>query len=566
MSKYKPVFGQKCCRNGQKAVLLIGFLFLQSAAFAQNARYFIEFIDKRNSPYSVDRPLEFLSQRSVNRRVQQRIAVMKKDLPVNPAYLQAVRSAGARVWYTSRWMNGALIEADPAALGRVRQLPFVRTQSVEEKVTEMLQTGPSHTGTQQVEKSAEGHQIFQTTNPPAYGAASPQLNMLEVNTMHSLDYTGKNIHIAVLDGGFRNADQLPFFRHLISENRILGTYDFVNKEKSVFEDEAHGMQVLSAIGAFQPGELVGPAYGSAFWLLRTEDSSGEYRVEEVNWLIAAEFADSVGVDILHSSLGYNLFDDHSMDYNQRQMDGETALVTKAADMAAATGMLVVVSAGNEGDDPWRTISAPADADSVLAVGAVDARGFRVPFSSIGPSADGRVKPDIAAMGQGTVVGEPDGSIGTSSGTSFAAPLVTGLAAGLWQAFPQLTNMEVISYLKRSGSQSTRPDSLLGYGIPNFSKALELANRDYGKDQPMGYLSPNPLRGETFTLWLNARMQKVPVTVQLFDMTGRAVAEKYLSNPARQNNLDFTTASLRQGLYLVRLISAGQSTTLKLIKW
>ncbi len=566
MVQNKPLSGKKGCRIGRQLVLILGCLVWQAAAFSQNARYFIRFTDKNNSPYAVSRPAEFLSQRSIDRRVRQQIAVTARDLPPNPAYVQAVRQTGARVWYTSRWMNGALVEADATTLTRLRRLPFIVTESTEDRVTEAMPTETLRTGRQGTPPATvPAGRTGQVPDPAEYGASATQLSMLGVNRMHQLGYTGKDVHVAVLDGGFRNADRLPFFSQMVGEGRLLGTYDFVAGEERVFEDEAHGMQVLSAMAAYQSGEIIGPAYDAAFWLLRTEDGNGEHRVEEVNWLIGAEFADSVGVNIIQSSLGYNLFDDPAMDYRRRDLDGNTAFVTRAADLAAATGILVVASAGNEGNDAWRTITAPADGDSVLAVGAVDARGSLAAFSSIGPSADRRVKPDVSAMGQATVVGLPNGSVGTSNGTSFAAPLVAGLAAGLWQAFPQLTNFEVMNYLRRSASQATRPDSLLGYGIPNFQKAFDLATRDHGANQPIGYLSPNPVAGESVTLWVNAQAWDKPLTVGVFDATGKAVAEQYMARPALYNRLDLGTTALSQGLYLVRLSSAGRSTTLKLVK-
>ncbi len=551
--------------SGKRLYLLVLFCLIHSFALAQNPRYFIQFTDKANSPYSVNRPQEFLSGRAIERRQKQRIVITVRDLPVNPAYLEAIRSAGARVWYPSRWMNGALVEGDAAAMSRVRTLPFVKPESAAETVSQAL---PSESPKPNVRQAQSFSQEGQTTETavPAYGPSGTQLNMLGVDKMHRQGYTGRGMQIAVLDGGFRNADRLPFFSHLFAEGRILGTYDFVDREESVYENEAHGMQVLSAIAALQPGALVGPAYEAGFWLLRTEDSRSEHRIEEVNWLIGAEFADSAGVDIINSSLGYNIFDNPASDYRPRDMNGQIAFSTRAADMAAATGILVVTSAGNEGNDAWRTITAPADGDSVLAVGAVDQGGLLAPFSSVGPSADRRIKPELAAMGRGTVLGRPDGSTGTSNGTSFSAPLITGLAAGLWQAFPELTNMEVISYLQRSATQANRPDSLLGYGIPDFARAYELAYRERKPNQSLGYFSPNPVVGEDIvTLWVNVQALGQPLTLQWFDASGRAVAEQRIATPALQNRISIPPAALPRGLYLIRLTSPGRQNTVKLIR-
>jgi subtilisin family serine protease len=274
-----------------------------------------------------------------------------------------------------------------------------------------------------------------------YGLSTNQVSMIGADIMHQQGFTGKGMSIAVFDSGFRNAHLLPAFRHVFTSNRILATYDFVNKEESVYEDDEHGLRVFSAMAAYVPGQIIGTAYEAEYLLFRTEDASSEFRIEEINWLLAAEYADSAGVDVINSSLGYNYFSNPGMNYSRADMDGNTALVTRAADMAAATGMLVVVSAGNEGDDPWQTVAAPADADSVLSVGAVDRDGLYATFSSRGPTADGRIKPEVVAQGRGTVLSAASGNTVSSNGTSYSSPVLAGMATGFWQAYPHLTNME-----------------------------------------------------------------------------------------------------------------------------
>ncbi len=545
-----------------RRLFYVAFLIfsLGGSVIAQNSKYLIEFTDKHNSPFSLGRPTEFLSQRSIDRRIRQNIPLTNRDLPVNAAYVKAVRELGAHVWYTSRWMNAVLVETDEPTLAKISKLPFVKSPAGP-RVAGARFKNTGGTGTNQEYSNIDDKQWGIT--PADYGNALTQVAMLGADKMHEEGFTGKGLQIAVLDGGFRNADKLPFFTHLFTEKRILGTYDFVQNERSVYEDDSHGMQALSAIAAYQPGVMIGTGYDASFWLLRTEAGGSESRVEEVNWLIGAEFADSVGADILHSSLGYNTFDDPTTNYRQSDMDGNTAISTKAADFAASVGILVVVSAGNEANDAWKKITAPADADSALAVGAVDRNGQWARFSSLGPSADQRVKPDVAAQGQGTTLGRTDGSVGTSNGTSFSAPLLSGLAAGFWQAFPQLTNMEVISYLQRSASQASKPDSLLGYGIPDFSRAFALAQEE--NNTKIGYLSPNPVLDGSITIQVNNRFLTKPLEVEVFDLKGRSLAKYSVKQTLRENHFPLLAPRLRSGLYLLRLTSEGQQQTLRLVK-
>ncbi|MDB5241946.1 MAG: peptidase, partial [Spirosoma sp.] len=300
------------------------------------------------------------------------------------------------------------------------------------------------------------------------------------------------------------------------EHRVLATYDFVNRETGVYEDDSHGLSCLSAIAATADNQLYGTAFKARFVLLRTEDAGSESRVEEANWLFGAEYADSAGVDVLSSSLGYTQFDDVTTSYSYSDLNGKTALSTRAAQLATEAGMVVVVAAGNEGSDAWHYLSAPADAGSVLAIGAVNQAGQRAAFSSFGPSADGRVKPDLAARGLGTVVGSPGGQILMANGTSFATPLVAGLAAGFWQAHPRLTAAQLTTALRQSGSQFSHPDDQLGYGIPNFERASLLA-QDLG--ELMVY--PNPFsETEPLSVLWGEVATNVPLDATLTDLTGR----------------------------------------------
>ncbi len=537
--------------------LLYSGLFCCFDTFAQQTGYFIEFTDKQNTPYSTNQPLEFLTQRALDRRIRQNIELSARDLPVNPAYLAAVRQTGANVRYASRWMNGALIEAHAATMNQVEKLTFVRSVSEQNRVT-----------TQGLRSAGNGLKTKNGNQTEAldYGNSLTQNAMLGIDRMHASGFTGRGIHIAVIDGGFYSANTMPVFRKHFEEQRVLGTYDFVRNQTDVYDKSEHGTQVWSALAGYQTGALVGPTYEASFWLLRTENEAGEYRIEEVNWLMAAEFADSVGVDLIQTSLGYTYFDDPSMSYLPQQMDGKTAFITRAATFAAATGMLIVVSAGNEGNDSWKTISAPADADSVLAVAAVDRSQVRAGFSSFGKIIGKKsTKPNLAAQGVGTVIMNPSNAVSIENGTSVAAPLITGLAAGLWQAFPQLTNMQLLTYLQRSGNQASTPDTLLGYGVPDFTKAYDLIQKDFDPTAPLGYVSPNPLASEELIFRVNATQLQKSLTLEFFDLQGRKLLSQTIAQPLEENRVQVSARIFKPGVYLLKASNESTRVVLRLVK-
>lgn len=536
-------------------ILILFFVSLLSfqTAFTQalSAKYLLVFKDKNNSPYSITQPLAYLSERSVARRQKQKIAITTKDLPVNPTYIEEVKKKGAKVIYTSRWMNAALIECNSTVLNSILQLSFVKGLEINTSID-----NPNN-------RTARKSSKFESyeTNALNYGLSKTQIEMIGADKMHEQGFHGEGKMIAVLDAGFSNANNIAALKPLFDENRIVGTYDFVKNEKSVYEDDGHGTSVLSCMGAYSDGQIVGTAYKASFLLLRSEDVFSEYLIEEANWLFAAEYADSVGVDLINSSLGYSTFDDASTSHKYSDLNGKTTIAAKAATWAASVGIICVISAGNEGNSAWRYISTPADADSVLTVGAVDALKTYALFSSIGPSADGRIKPDLVALGQSSAIVTPSGTASTSSGTSFSSPILCGMVAGFWQANPTLTAMEVINRLRKSGNQYENPDERLGYGIPDFTRAntptVVLSTQDESNAIFKAY--PNPTSGE-ITIQLNETKVSQYFT-SLMDITGKMLLYQPINSPIFKLSL----AHLNTGIYFLRIGNESKSTLVKVLK-
>ena len=500
-----------------KRYILGLLIFASYTTFAQN-QYFVLFKDKANSPYSISRPKEFLSDRSIKRRSNQKIAITERDLPPNPSYLSEIAKAGAKILYKSRWINGALIQTDATTLAKILNLTFVRGLE----------------GKGDIRNTRLNDQVQITNTKDKFGnegildngLSQTQLAMLGADKMHTKGFRGEGMLIGVLDSGFLNANKVTFFNDLFKDKRVIGTWDFVNNESNVYNDHNHGTNVLSCMAAFENSRIVGTAYKASYLLLTTEDVASETKREEANWLFGAEMADSVGVDVINTSLGYTEFDNPTQNYKYTDMNGDRALATRAADWAAQAGILVVASAGNEGNGSWKYIGTPADADSIIAVGAVNSSQNIVSFSSYGPSTDGRVKPELSAQGANTTIGNTNGTVGLSSGTSFSSPLMAGFAASFWQAFPNLTNMQVRELLIRSANQYTNPDNRLGYGIPNFDKAYELAElealiNELKKSGQEVIAFPNPINDGTSTkVWVLKNDAGTNFEYSISDFTGK----------------------------------------------
>ncbi|MDO8367525.1 MAG: S8 family serine peptidase [Saprospiraceae bacterium] len=490
----------------QKLIILFALLCLcsQQSLYSQRTnKYWIEFSDKNNSPYCTCRPAEFLSARALERRALANIEVVENDLPVNPDYLKQLKINGVEIHNSSRWLNSAAVMADSASAEQLKTLPFVRSVSY---------LGPHLKYRNPPNRPLKSRAPLKS-NPailgddiPIWGYASQQNQLLGLPILHLAGHRGKDIWVAVMDGGFTNADTIPMFDSVGLQGRLFPGWDFVERDAGVFEGAQHGTSVLSVMAADLPGYFVGTAPDATYFLLKTEDTGGEFPIEEVNWVAGAEWADSLGVDIINASLGYTSFNDNLLSHTFSDLDGRTAIGSKGAAIAATKGMIICNSAGNEGDGTWRYIGVPADAPGLIAVGAVGSSSDRntgngterALFSSFGPSADGRIKPDLVAPGDQIVVAGNVGiALGLSSGTSLASPMLAGALASLWSAFPEKTAAEILDAVYASADQHEKPDNARGYGLPEIANAwIDLGKMVGGNGGMFGF---NSIGGElTFT--------------------------------------------------------------------
>lgn len=550
----------------KKNLLLLSILLSSFISWSQTTTsYWIVFNDKKDSPYSLDRPEEFLSERSLNRRKIQHIALNVRDLPVNPAYVSGVSDLGALIKNRSKWMNGIIVTiSDNTILDKISSLPYVKS------ITKII-IAPALNNVSKFDSETNSTVPFQNKREGVtgynYGPSLNQAAMIGADCMHNWGYSGQGMVIAVLDAGFFNANTLPAFDSIRLNNQILGCRDFVTGDTLVYEDYPHGMNVLSTMGGNLPGKIVGTAPKASYWLLRTEEAANESIQEEINWMVGAEFADSVGAHIINSSLGYTRFDDTTTNHTFADLDGNTTIVTKAADWAAQTGMFVVISAGNEGSSSWKKISAPADADSVLTVGSVDAFENISSFSSRGPTADGRIKPNTVAQGGAAITAANGGDITANSGTSFSGPITAGAVACLWQANPGRTNMELMQAIHQSSSQYVSPDTVKGYGIPDFCWAnFILAGISENKlDEETLSVYPNPFSSGFEVNYYSSSKQKA--TIELLDVSGRSISIREQLFEMNTGNRFTVQGSekLANGIYILQIKTSEKILTKKLIK-
>ncbi len=426
-------------------------------------RIYLRDKDLEHTPYSLSEPQKFLSLRALQRRERQGIQLDETDLPVAPAYQKAVESAGLEVVGKSKWNNTLLVR-----IHKEKELRKLEDFSFVTSVKKVFVSPDSVSERKRYGVRNEFNQWEDTREE--FGASHAQVKAMDGFRLHQSGFRAKGMMIAVFDGGFMNVDKIPAFHGI----KLAGINDFVvPRSQNIFKEMEHGTMVLSTMAINSPHYYIGVAPEAEYLLVRCEDERTESLAEEDYWAEAAEYADSCGVDVINSSLGYHDFDDATMNHTYSEQDGMTALISRSASMCADKGIVCVNSAGNDGMGSWKKINFPADAKDILTVGSINESGKNAPFSAVGPTADGRIKPDVMAYGSPTSVVTGRGAIINDNGTSFSAPLVAGMVACLWQALPKKTARQIIELVKMAGSNQQHPDNVFGYGVPDFWKAYQM---------------------------------------------------------------------------------------------
>jgi len=547
-------------------LLLTGFTISAQVA---PYKYFVEFKDKDQNPYSLDRPADFLSARAIQRRQTMGIGYDISDLPVTPAYVQAIKNIGAQILNTTKWLNGVTIKlADTTLINAIKQLSFVKSVVNHSGVKLRSSEPAGKFGLEnELVLSASSSNTPKNANGYNYGESYAQIHMLNGDVMHQNSFRGQGIVIAQLDAGFYKVPVNPAFDSLRANNQILGYKDFVKDGYGIFSDhtDQHGMWVLSIMAGIIPGHLIGSAPKASFWLLKTEELHLEYEIEEYNWVSGAEFADSVGADIITSSLGYTFFDSTYLDHNCGEMNGHTTVCSRGANFAFSKGLVVIVSAGNDGNNSsWNCVSTPADADFAIACAAVDENGVRGSFSSLGVDTSGRVKPNVASMGVMTVHADSNGTMSRGSGTSFSAPLIAGMTACLMQAKPGYPNTFYKTAIQRACNHYSSPDSLTGFGIPDYVKAMNImATTDICKSYDLS-IFPNPVTDRFYIRFTSGQTGTALVT--LINSLGQVSMLREIMVKAGENELLINNINeLTPGVYFVVLDSGSIHSTSRMVK-
>jgi serine protease AprX len=558
-----------------KLIPVILLILISLPGRGQLTRHIIELTDKKGTTYSLNTPSAYLSAKAIARRTRYNISLDSTDLPVSRDYIDSIaKMPNVTILNTSRWLNQVLIQTtDAASLAKIKLLPFVKKSSPTAS-RPTFTTAPADKFNEVITEISNTSNYRQSINENYYnyGNAFGQIHIHEGEYLHDNGFRGEGMTVAILDAGFLSYLTNPAFDSVRLNNRVIGTWDFVKNEASVNEDHPHGMYCFSIMASNRPGVLVGTAPKANYYLFRTEEAATEYPVEEQNWAVAAEVADSLGVDLITSSLGYSTFDDPSLNHTYADMNGKNTMITRAADLAVKKGMIVTNSAGNSGSSAWKYLIAPADGDSVFAIGAVNVNGQVASFSSYGPSADGRIKPDIASVGWNTVVTNTSGNAVQGSGTSFSNPNIAGLITCLWQAFPEFNNMEILNAVKKNSSRFSNPDDRTGYGIPNMKAAYDYLSKERQirqADRVLGenYIKvyPIPFRNQFSVLYKSAGAGKL--SMELIDASGRIINTQSRAVGANEINfIDFAQLDrLPAGQYFLRYRDGSRSGTITLVK-
>lgn len=523
-------------------------------SFITNAQEdaWVYFTDKPDETYYMNNPLEMLTQRALDRRTTQNINLDNLDIPIANSYINQIKNAtGITVMAKSKWLNALHIRGSQVNIQALTSLGFVDRVLF---ANHSLNPTSKFSNRNYTNKAEGENETLANYN---YGNSSNQIQMLNGHLLHQEDFTGQGKVIAVFDAGFPGVNTAAPFQRLFDNDLILGGYNFPDRNTDIYTRNSHGTNVLSTMGAYVDGQLVGTAPDAEYYLFITEDVAGENPVEESYWVEALEMADSLGVDVVNSSLGYADYDNTSYSYAYSQRNGQVGFASRGASLALSKGIVCVISAGNDGNKTEKHISIPADADNILTIGAVTSTEAYASFSSIGPSFDGRVKPDVCARGQAATVSSTTGNITTSNGTSFSSPILAGMVATFWSAVPNLTAVEVIQFVRESADQFATPDNFKGYGVPDFQLALNNALSTTSFELETVKIYPNPVNNKLTIESSNNAEGKFTI----YNNLGMKVLEINITSISQIVQLD----NLSSGIYLYDFSSNNSTLQGKLIK-
>lgn len=542
----------------QKFILFLTISFLSVLLHAQfqPGRYVIYLSDKDSNEYTVSKPQNFLSSEAIVRRSMQNISIEETDLPVSACYIEAISDKGADVIYPLKWLNAIVCSVpDESIFSKIDSLPFTTILQWVAPPVDSLGYVPN------IRKIR--FKSFTEEINTEYGKSLEQIQMNNGQYLHKEGYKGEGMRIAILDAGFYHINSFEAY----TDSDIIATRDFVMPGNDVFENHIHGASVFSIMGTNVEGEFIGTAPDASYIFIRTEDNRSEYLIEEFNWVAGAEFADSIGADLINSSLGYTLFDEPTQNHKNEELNGKTTIITQGAELAAKKGILVINSAGNEGNKPWRNISAPADAPNILTVGSVNANGTFSTFTGIGPTADLRIKPDVLAFGvKPYIFGASDRFEYLGRGTSFSAPIITGLSACLWQAFPEKTNFEIIEAIRKSGHLYHNPNYNEGYGIADFKKAYNILRNSHDSTTFEVTVYPNIISDSIFIDVFSNMLDNGKMRIAIYSAnSGEMLYDQKLYKDSPYFSHSLNASNLCNGMYIVIVSIQGRNFSRKVLK-
>ncbi len=533
------------------------FVFLLLISFWSRGQEhaWVYFTDKEDVEASIGNPISILSQRAITKKARYNIPIDERDVPVNESYIAQIKLVpNILVLAKSKWKNCIHVIGSSNDILQLESLSFVS------HVLYADQSLNSKKPIDKFERNNHANKLVASQVDYNYGATVNQVSQITVDALHKQDYTGEGMLVAVMDSGFPQVNNLEGFSRLRNQGKLLGGYDFPNRTDDVFayQGNDHGTKVLSTMAGFIEDSFVGTAPDASYVLFRTEVAESETPVEESYWVEAAERADSLGVDVINTSLGYSTFDEVKYNYTPSDMDGETTFISQGANIATEKGLLVVNSAGNSGASVWGIITAPADAN-VFTVGAVNAQGQYVAFSSRGYTADGVVKPDGMAMGRNSAVINTNNNVDQNDGTSFSSPIMAGAITSLWQAFPEKTNVEIMQMVRESASFFTNPNEQMGYGIPDFSSLIDDGFSDANQEDIKMLIYPNP-SSSTIMLQLPENLEQAEVSI--YDIQGKFISK---SNITPSSNV-ISIAHLSSAVYILEVKGNDFNEKIKLLKY